>query len=42
MIIWAIEGTSFQPEDQMSDQTRKTAWQAVNEMMQELSMFRGS
>ncbi len=35
VIIWAIEGTSFQPEDQLSDQTRKTAWQAVNEMMQE-------
>ena len=38
VIIWAIAGTYFQPEDVMSDETRETVSQAVNEMMKELSV----
>lgn len=38
VIIWAIEGNCFRPEDVMSDETRKTALQAVNEITAELSV----
>ncbi|MBC7966679.1 MAG: hypothetical protein H7Z17_12245 [Fuerstia sp.] len=38
VIIWAIEGNCFQPEDVISDETRETALQAVNEIAAELSV----
>ena len=38
VIIWAIEGSCFQPEDVMSDETRKTVRQVVDELMTELRM----
>ena len=38
VIIWAIEGRCFQPEDVMSDETRETALQAVDELTNELSL----
>ncbi|MBC7966341.1 MAG: hypothetical protein H7Z17_10520 [Fuerstia sp.] len=39
VIIWAIEGNCFQPEDVMSDETQVTVRQVVNELIKELSMF---
>ncbi len=38
VIIWAIAGKCFQPEDVMSDETRETVFQAVHAVMKELSI----
>ena len=38
VIIWAIAGTYFQPEDAMSDETRETVSHAVHAVMKELSV----
>lgn len=38
VVIWAIAANCFQPEDVMSDETRKTVSQAVNEMILEISV----
>ena len=38
VIIWAIEGSCFRPEDLMSNETRETALQAVDELTTELSL----
>ena len=35
VIIWAIEGTGFQPEDKMTDKTRSAVSQAVREILKE-------
>ena len=39
VIIWAIAGTCFQPEDVMSDATRIAALQTTNEIYRELKLF---
>jgi len=38
VIVWAIEGTCFQPEDVLSDMTRNTALQAADEILKELRL----
>jgi hydrogenase maturation protease len=36
VVIWAIEGTGFQPEDTMTDETRSEVSRAVVEILKEL------
>jgi Ni,Fe-hydrogenase maturation factor len=36
VIIWAIEGTDFQPQGELSEATRTTALEAANAIMNEL------
>ena len=38
VIVWAIAGNRFQPEDVMSDETRTTVFQAVQGLLTELRM----
>ena len=35
VVIWAMEGTGFQPEDIMTDETRSSVEQAVGEILRE-------
>ena len=38
VIVWAIEGTCFHPEDVLSDMTRNAALQAADEILKELRL----